>query len=250
VPKVLVHGVPETRALWHTLIGELEKRGIGDVTLLSPPGFGAPVPVGWEPTQANYTAWLVDELESLGGDVDLVGHDWGAGHTLGVLAARPDLLRSWASDCAGLIHPDYVWHDLAQVWQTAEAGEQAVATIIGAGLAERIEALTGLGVPSDIASEIAPDQNGEMARCILALYRSAAQPAMHELGQRLLSTEQRPGLVIVPTEDPFAGTSEMAEEAARGLGARSLTLEGHSHWWMFEGAAAVADALVTHWEAA
>ena len=39
---------------------------------------------------------------------------------------RPDLVRSWATDCAGLAHPDYVWHDMAQAWQTPEVGEAAI----------------------------------------------------------------------------------------------------------------------------
>jgi pimeloyl-ACP methyl ester carboxylesterase len=100
MPKAFVHGVPETSAIWGALVDELETRGIGDITLLTPPGFGAPVPQGWEPNQSNYGNWLLAELESLGGNVDLVGHDWGAGHVYGALAARPGLLRSWAADQA------------------------------------------------------------------------------------------------------------------------------------------------------
>jgi pimeloyl-ACP methyl ester carboxylesterase len=250
MPKAFVHGVPETSALWRTLLDELSNRGIDDIALLSPPGFGSPVPEGWVPTRANYCAWLVDELSALGGGVDLVGHDWGAAHVCGALAERPDLLRSWAIDCVGLVHPDYVWHDMAQLWQTPEVGEQTVAAITGAPISDRTAALVGLGVPSDIASAIAPGQGDEMARCILGLYRSAAQPAMRELGQQLLTTQQRPGLVIIPTGDPYAGTPEMAAEFAGMLGAKTITLEGLSHWWMFEGAATAADALVAHWASA
>jgi hypothetical protein len=44
-----------------------------------------------------------------------------------------------------------------------------------------------------------------MARCILALYRSAVQPAMANLGRRLADTERRPGLDFIPTEDHFVG---------------------------------------------
>jgi pimeloyl-ACP methyl ester carboxylesterase len=251
MPKVFVHGVPETSALWGSLVDELKKRGVDEVALLCPPGFGVPVAPGWEPNQANYCAWLVGELEALGGDVDLVGHDWGAAHVYGALAARPDLLRSWAADCVGLVHADYVWHDMALQWQTPEVGEQVVAAITGGSPEDRAALLATLGIPSDIASAIAPHQNDEMARCILSLYRSAAQPAMAELGRRLHDTEQRPGLVIVPTEDHYAGTPAMAAELASTLGAKTLTLKGQSHWWMFgDGAIAVADALVAHWESA
>lgn len=250
MPRAFVHGNPETSALWRALVESLSARGIDDVTLLSPPGFGAPVPTDWEPTQTHYSDWLVAELEALGGNVDLVGHDWGAGHVYGALAKRPDLLRSWAADCAGLIHPDYVWHDMAQLWQTPDAGEQAVAAMTAGSLDERTAGLVELGIRADVAAEIAAAQDDEMSRCILALYRSAAQPAMRELGLRLRSTAQRPGLVLIASEDPYAGTAEMAGDVASMLGAKTVTLEGQGHWWMFDGAQAAADALVEHWAAA
>jgi pimeloyl-ACP methyl ester carboxylesterase len=92
MPKVFVHGNPETSALWRVLFDELRGRGVDDLVALSPPGFGAAVPVGFEATQVGYRDWLIRELESLGGEIDLVGHDWGAGHVYGVLAERPTLV--------------------------------------------------------------------------------------------------------------------------------------------------------------
>jgi len=250
VPKAFVHGNPETSALWQVLFEELRVRGIDDLTALSPPGFGAPVPAGWEPSQASYRNWLIGELESLGGNVDLVGHDWGAGHVYGVLAERPDLLRSWAADCAGLVHPDYTWHDMAQAWQTDGVGEQAIEAMIGGSVEERSAIWVQMGMREDVATRIAREQDAEMGRCVLGLYRSAAQPAMRALGERLRGTERRPGLALIATEDPYAGSPAMAAEVASALGARITRLEGLGHWWMFDGAAAAADALSAHWEAA
>ena len=128
--KVFVHGNPETSAIWAPLVAALNDRGVNDVVLLSPPGFGAPVPQNWDATVQEYRTWLVGELEKIGGEIDLVGHDWGAGHVFSVLAQRADLVRSWAVDCVGLLHPDYVWHDAALGWQTPEVGEQIVAAMI------------------------------------------------------------------------------------------------------------------------
>ena len=102
MPKVFVHCNPETTAVWGPLIPELAERGIDDCVLLSPPGFGAPAPAGFGGTRLDHRDWLIGELERLGEPVDLVGHDWGAGHTYAVVAACPDLPRSWAADCAGL----------------------------------------------------------------------------------------------------------------------------------------------------
>lgn len=251
MPKVFVHGVPETSAIWEGLVDELETRGIGDIHRLTPPGFGAPVPQDFEPNQLNYRDWLVAELEALGGNIDLMGHDWGAGHVYGVLEARPDLIRSWATDSGGLVHAEYKWHDLAQAFQTPDVGEQAVATLIGGTPDERAARLIAVGVPSGVADIVAAGQNEEMARCILALYRSAVQPVMANLGRRLAETERRPGLVFIPTEDHFVGTEDMYVEVATSLGAKTLTLKGLGHWWMFgEGAVLGADALIAHWDAA
>ena len=250
MPKVFVHGNPETRAIWTALFEALRVRGVDDVEAVSPPGFGAAVPDGFEPTRIGYRDWLIRELERLGGDVDLVGHDWGAGHLYGVLAERPELLRSWAADCAGLVHRDYVWHDAALAWQTPDVGEQAVAGMLGMPVEQRVATLASLGIREEAAREIAAEQDDEMARCILALYRSAKQPAMAELGERLRSTRQRPGLVLIASEDPYTGTPEMCASVAADLGARTVTLEGRGHWWMFDGCEDAADALVAHWKSA
>ena len=119
---VLVHGNPETAAIWGPLVDVL---GREDVVRLSPPGFGAPLPDDFPATYLAYRDWLEAELEAIGDPVDLVGHDWGGGHVVNVVMHRPELVRSWASDIVGVFDADYVWHDMAQVWQTAGAGEKS-----------------------------------------------------------------------------------------------------------------------------
>ena len=250
MPKVFVHGNPETGALWRVLFDELKGRGIVDLESLSPPGFGAPVPERFEATQIGYRDWLIGELETLGGDIDLVGHDWGAGHVYGVLAERPDLLRSWAADSAGLIHRDYVWHDAAHAWQTPDVGEQAIAAMFGMPPEQRAATWASLGIRDDVAKTIAAEQDDAMGSCILTLYRSAKQPAMSGLGKRLQGTAKRPGLVIIASEDLYTGTPEMCASVAADLGASTVTLEGLGHWWMFDGSKVAAEALAAHWEAA
>ncbi len=123
MPVVFVHGNPETTAIWDPLLVAL---GRDDVVTLSPPGFGVPAPAGWAATSDDYLAWLVSELEAIDGPIDLIGHDWGGGHVQRLAATRPDLIRSWVTDIAGCADPEYVWHDMAQVWQTPGAGEEAV----------------------------------------------------------------------------------------------------------------------------
>jgi pimeloyl-ACP methyl ester carboxylesterase len=246
---VLVHGNPETAAIWGPLTEALRERGRTDVVALSPPGFGAPVPESFDPTMDNYAHWLVGELETIrrsGTQIDLLGHDWGAGHVYGALARRPDLVRTWAGDVAGLVHRDYVWHDAAQAWQTPDIGEQVVAAMAGTGHVEKVAMFTGLGLPSDLADELAGAVDDDMGRCILRLYRTGAQPAIGELGDRLGSMELPPGLVIDAVLDPYV-SSDLGNDIAIRLGTEVLHLEGRGHWWMVSDVDPVADALVTFW---
>jgi pimeloyl-ACP methyl ester carboxylesterase len=244
---VLVHGNPETDALWGPLAGELEGHGVTDVVRLSPPGFGAPVPDGFGATVTEYRDWLVGELERFAEPVDLVGHDWGGGHVLNVAMSRPDLLRSWVSDVLGLYDPEYVWHDLAQVWQRPGDGEALVATMMGGTARERAERLVPLGVTLEVAERMAAGQGEEMGRCILALYRSAAQPVLTELGRDLPKAAARPGLAINATEDHYVGTGDMVERSAARAGATVEILDGLGHWWMVQDPGRGAAALTRFW---
>jgi pimeloyl-ACP methyl ester carboxylesterase len=143
VPIVLVHGNPETDAVWDLLAARLAERGYDDQRRLAPAGFAAPLPAEFDATAKAYRAWLIGELERISGPVDLVGHDWGGGHVLGVAMTRPDLLRSWCSDAIGIFDPDYVWHPLAQIWQTPQAGEEWVAGQLAQGPTHRAAFLAG-----------------------------------------------------------------------------------------------------------
>lgn len=245
--RVFVHGNPETADVWAPLIDSLATRGVTDIVTVSPPGFGAPTPDGWEATPANYVNWLAGELRTIGGTIDLVGHDWGAGHVFGLLAEQPDLVRSWAADCVGLLHPDYEWHDMAQVWQTDGAGEEAVAAMGAISVADRTEAYTGLGLSEPVAAAMAAGFDDEMGRCILELYRAAAQPALAELGQRVLASNRPPGLVINATADPYV-SSELGVAIKDQMGAEQLVLEGRGHWWMGEDPDTAAAGLISFWE--
>ena len=244
---VLVHGNPETAAIWEPLQADL---GRDDVIALSPPGFGAPVPDGFGATADDYLGWLTDELTAIGEPVQLVGHDWGGGHVARLACASPELLISWCSDIAGCFDPDYVWHDFAKVWQTPNDGEEAIEGMVNAPLDERAAMLEGAGMTAAAALSCAEASNADMGRCILALYRSAAQPAMAEWGAELSKASARPGLVIVPTEDHFTGGPKLAQRSAERAGADVAVLDGLGHWWMLEdpqrGAAVLAPFLVAN----
>jgi pimeloyl-ACP methyl ester carboxylesterase len=241
--KVFVHGNPETTAVWEPLLPALQALGASDIVMVSPPGFGAPVPQGFAGDRIAYRDWLIGEIEKIGHPVDLLGHDWGAGHTYAVAAARPDLLRSWAADCAGLVHPSYEWHPAAQVWQREGEGEASIAQIVKMSGDE----LTSLfGVPEGLSPEMAKHLDTTMGASILSLYRSAAQPAMRGLADELIAASRRPALLIHATEDPYVPPNLVFDVADR-TGARILTLEGRKHWWMWEDPEGAAQGLTDFW---
>jgi pimeloyl-ACP methyl ester carboxylesterase len=155
VSVVLVHGNPETDTLWDALVNAL---GRTDVVRLSPPGFGAPLPLGFSATFLQYRDWLFDELAAIDQPVDLVGHDWGGCHVVNAVMHRPQLVRSWATDAIGLFDRDYVWHDMAQAFQTPETGEQLVAMMRDGSVADRSQQLVAFGIPADVATSFAEAQ--------------------------------------------------------------------------------------------
>ena len=242
---VLVHGNPETDAIWGPLLDVL---GRDDVVRLSPPGFGAPLPDDFPATYLGYRDWLEGELEAIAEPVDLVGHDWGGGHVVNAVMHRPELVRSWASDVVGLFDPDYVWHDMAQVWQTPTEGENLVDTMVGGTAAERADRMAALGMPTDVATSMAAAQGPEMGRAILSLYRSARQPALSEAAHALPNAAARPGLSLLATDDTYVGTDDMRRRAADRAGARTEVLDGLGHWWMLQDPARGAAALTGFWE--
>jgi pimeloyl-ACP methyl ester carboxylesterase len=238
----LVHGNPETEAIWDNLVPHLHDH---HVVRLSPPGFGSAIPPGFDCSIDAYRDWLVDELEKLAQPIDLVGHDWGGGHAVRIAMDCSGLVRSWTTDILGAFDADSVWHDLARTWQTPELGEQAVAQIAGMPAKARAEQYESLGMTPAIAEKVAAGANEDMGKAILALYRSAAQPVMRNLGKSLPRAAVKPGLALIATEDFYCGGETLARRCARRAVAKVAVLEGAGHWWMCQQPQQGADAINT-----
>lgn len=245
---VLVHGVPETSAVWDMLVDDLTH---GPVMRLSPPGFGAAVPVGFGATVREYREWLINELEPIAaadGPVDLVGHDWGGVHALNIAMTRPDLLHTWVSDALGLLDQDYIWHARAQTWQQEGDGEELLARWLAVGPEAFAKQLSAVGMSPRVAQRVAVGFDETMADVILRLYRSAVQPAMVNLGAGLEKAAVVPGLALIPSDDHMTGPVGGAQRAAARSGARIEVLAGLGHWWMTQDPERGATALNDFWE--
>lgn len=238
---VLLHGVPETAAVWDGVRAHLGR----DSLALALPGFGSPLPPGFDGKEA-WEAWLVEQLSALPGPVDLVGHDWGSLLALRVATAHGDLVRSWAVDVASVSHPDYTWHDFARLWQTPGDGEAWMRATLDGEIDDPegfFMALTGFGIGVDEAKAMGAAFDEAMATSILTLYRSAA-PNVHTDWSWKDGPTVAPGLVLRPTTDPFDDAA-LAGSVAERLGAATTDLTGLGHFWMLQDPAGTAGVLRT-----
>jgi pimeloyl-ACP methyl ester carboxylesterase len=238
---VFVHGVPETPIVWRDLLAALDRP---DTVTLSLPGFDSARPAGFGATMDEYAAWLAAALERLDEPVDLVGHDWGGLLVIRVVSTRPELVRSWVTDAAGVGDAGFEWHDLAKIWQTPQAGEDFWDQQLAASAEERAAALQMFGVPAKPSLELALHLSRTMTDCILDLYRSAV-----DVGKQWgpdFAAIPAPGLVIIPGEDPFQRPG-LAAKAATRAGATTAALDGLGHWWMLQDPARATAVLGEFW---
>lgn len=237
---VFIHGVPDTHRLWDPIRALLADH---ETIASSLPGLGCPRPPGFDSSKEAYVDFAVAQLERLDGPVHLVGHDWGANLVQRVVSLRPDLVRTWACG-SGIVDVEYVWHDIAQQWQTPEVGEQLMAFTTADALAASLE---GGGVPAPIAAETAARVDDAMKDSILKLYRSAVtigaewQPAVERV--------TRPALILWGENDPF-GDVRFARRLAERVGGQLVILPGCGHWWPVERPVEAAAALQAFWRAA
>jgi pimeloyl-ACP methyl ester carboxylesterase len=236
MPAVLVHGVPDTAAMWDPLLAELSR---DDVVTLRLPGFGAPLPDGFGSTKQEYADWIAAQLRDVGEPVDLVGHDWGSLLSQRVALTHPELLRTYTLS-NGAITDRFKWHDIAVQWQTPEVGEQVMESFTGELIAP---GLASAGHPDAERAAAAIDDT--MKRCILSLYRSATDLPGDWAVTGPVAT---PGLVLWGKDDPV-GPPASGQRFAETAGARIVLLDG-GHWAAVEHPKASAAALEELWTSA
>jgi len=237
----LINGNPETPRIWDQLAPLLVDHVIVRIGL---PGFGVDPPATWNATLDEYIDYVASELAALDHPVHVLGHDVGGLLALMVAARRPEILTSVAADTFGSFSADYQWHPLAQIWQTAGDGERCVAQRAALPVGERVRVMVERGMPERAASALAPAFDDEMARCILALYRSAAQPRLADEGRRVAHITV-PALAILAELDTVTGSAEQHRSEAARVNASVLHLPGVGHWWMAERPDIEAPGLLT-----
>ena len=236
MPAVLVHGVPDTSQLWDRVRSRLSRT---DVITPSLPGFASPVPSGFRATKEDYVDWLIERIERVGEPVDLVGHDWGSLLVQRVVSTRPDLIRTWAAG-GGTADREYVWHEMAQLWQTPNVGEEIMQAMSGDALVDALTEPLGREQAAIVAGHV----DDTMKHCILELYRSAADGfgEWHDAVDAI----DRPGVVFWGADDPYA-TEGFGRRLAERTRARLVMFEDSGHWWPVTKPAEVARGLQELW---
>ncbi|MCS7482870.1 alpha/beta fold hydrolase [Umezawaea endophytica] len=238
---VFVHGVPETPSVWDVVRERLDV----DSVALHLPGFGIPRLPRLTDNEA-YAAWLADQLAEMTGPIDLVAHDWGAHLAIRAVSAYDVPVRSWVCDVAEAWHPDFVWHEGAQVIQS-EHGREFLTT-----LRTSPEMLAGFleprGINAHVMADIAQTVDEVMTDTMYLLYRDATPNfyAYKDWGHRMEQVSGVPGLVVAPEEDPY-GDVELSRQTAERLGAQFVRLPGKSHYWMHQDPDAAVQLLNTFW---
>jgi pimeloyl-ACP methyl ester carboxylesterase len=242
VPAFFVHGVPDTSALWDDVRANLSR---SDIVAPNLPGFDAAVPPGFGATKDEYADWVIAKVEQIGEPVDIVGHDWGSIITQRVVSLRPELFRTWAAG-GGTVDREYVWHELAQMWQTPEVGEQVMEGMTPDAVVDVLADQVG---GPEKARAMATHVDGTMKECVLKLYRSAAGgfAEWHDAVDANLST--RPGVVFWGADDPYV-TREFGDRLAERTKAKLVMFPDSGHWWPVTKPGEVAAALDELWSKA
>jgi pimeloyl-ACP methyl ester carboxylesterase len=144
----------------------------------------------------------------------------------------------------GDLSPDFTWHETAKLWQTPGQGEEFMAGVAAATLADRAALLMAVGVPESGATAMAEGFDETMGAAILTLYRSATDVG-NEWGPGIDSI-RGPGLLIESMQDPFRSAGRVRRLADR-TGATIVSLPDAGHFWMLESPARAAEILTGFW---
>jgi pimeloyl-ACP methyl ester carboxylesterase len=242
---LLVHGFPDSRAVWRHQVGPLAEAGFR-VIVPDLRGFGASErPVGVEHYRVTL---LVDDLLELLDDepAHVVGHDWGAGIAWVLAALHPDRVRSLAALSVG--HPnasrprslesrEKAWYQL--LFQFEEAEELLLrddARLLREWLADA----------PDLERAIEDLRRPGALTAGLGLYRANLHPR-GELEDRALPPVNAPTLGVWSTGDRYLTEAAMERSGEHVTGPwRYERIEGASHWLQLDAPDRVNRLLLEH----
>lgn len=235
---VLLHGNPDTHAVWAPVVERLAARH----RCITPdlPGFGrSRAPDDFDCSLAAQGAWVAGLLDQLGLDrVHLVVHDVGGAYGLAFASQNPHRLRSLTIFNTNFF-PDYKWHFWARVWRTRVLGEIAMA-IANRPLFVRELRRGSPNMTTEYARAAYAEFGRDARRMVLRWYRAMDPEVYVGWDDKLLAaTARTPTQVLWGDRDPFVSPA-----TAERYGAGSVQhFADHGHWLMIEDPDAAASAI-------
>lgn len=251
VPVLLLHGVPQTGAMWAPLVALL-----GDRRTLVPdlPGLGGsgPTPaydvVSLAAELAALVAAEVPDVDGRSGRVDVVGHDWGGILALALAGHHPERVRRLAVANAPYrdVDPTRAWHVplaalpwLPERLLTPQAVRWGIAHVWRSPVPPSRELLDRYAAAYDDPARV---------RATLAYYRAAARHTDRRLRMTgMPDVAPTEALVVWGAEDPVLplaiGESVVRGIAARVPAVRMVTVPGAGHFVVDEAPEVVLPVL-------
>lgn len=203
IPTLLLHGNPDSAAMWQGVIDALTPQ----CSCFAPdlPGFGRSIaPADFDFSLENMAEFIEALIQSCGmpTPLNLIVHDFGGPFGLSWAILHPHKVRRLAI-FNSFFFPDFRWHFWGKVWRTPLLGELSMLLMNRALFAREMRR----GSPNLSQSYIESAYNmitPSMKQQVLRLYRSADPEKFKGWENELIElTRMIPTAVFWGVEDPF-----------------------------------------------
>lgn len=241
---VFVHGNPGPSDDW-----DFAAAGAGALcraVLIDMPGYGrADRPRDFDYTVEGYAHFLDGVLAQLGvREVHLVMHDFGGGWGLRWATEHPTQVRSLTLINTGVLF-DYVWHDLARVWQTPIVGELVQLFTTRNLLRRELNRLNPKPMPPEFVDRIFQYADWGHKRAVLKLYRNSKDyEAIVQPMVRAMAPWDVPTLVLWGAGDTYLPVAHAQRQAEVFPSAEIHILQGCGHWPFIDDPDAVREPML------
>jgi len=226
-PAVFAHGNPGNSDDWLPFMERMQ----GPAFSFDFPGWGR----SGRPRHGNTMHGLARFFDRLlaAAEIEshsLVVHDWGAVALLAAQRQPQRLERLVVINTVPLL-PGYHWHFVARVWRRRGLGWTARPPRPRFVLERSLRLAKGDRgpMPRELVDSIYDHWDRGTARAILALYRSAPEPALAAAGTGL-GRLSCPALVVWGGRDPYIGRRFGSQHAAALPDAELVELPAAGHW--------------------
>lgn len=235
LPVLMLHGSPDTYAMWLPLINELGD-GFRSIAI-DLPGFGySTLPGEFTLTldhMADFVGRLVDAL-GIQEPLALVTIDFGGHYGMAFAAKYPERVKGIVISNTNFFH-DYQWHSFAKLYRLPVVGELLMASSSKSTIEKTLKQFAPMMPAQYIADSYATGFGSPRVRkAILRMYRERNSQDFVGWEDRLLTAlKQIPSLVLWGDKDPFI-TPVFAD---RYPGAKVHHFTEYSHWVPLEAPA-------------